>query len=170
MSQTKAALIHTFLCVLLSFLHHYVESQRRPHPCSRRRLRMCPSTERRLLAWYGKASRVERVKGLRARTERRVLGSVSPIETVPRKLKECARCWVKSGSLFKYLDCRFTTPCGPHFLGRPRPSFYRASAHRAVLTTLISRVSRRHQAPLSAETAEIPGAARTSRRIPRTRW
>ena len=112
MSQTRAALIHAFLCVLLSFLHHCVESQRRPHPCSRRRLRMCPSTERRLLAWYGKASRVERVKGLRARTERRVLGSVSPIETVPRKLKECARCWVISGSLFKYRDCRFTTPYG----------------------------------------------------------
>jgi hypothetical protein len=109
MSQTRAALIHAFPCVLLSFLRHYVESQRRPHPCSRRRLRMCPSRERQFLAWYGKASRVERVKGPRARTERRVLGSVSPIETVPRRLKECARCWVKSGSLFKYLDCRFTT-------------------------------------------------------------
>ena len=38
-----------------------------------------------------------------------VLGLVAPIETVPRKLKECARCWVISGSLFKYVDCRFTT-------------------------------------------------------------
>jgi hypothetical protein len=109
MSQTKAALIHTFPCVLLSFLHRYVESQPRPHPCSRRRLRMCPSTERRFLAWYGKASRVERVKGPKAGPERRVLGSVSPIETVSRKLKECARCWVISGSLFKYLDCQFTS-------------------------------------------------------------
>ena len=49
-------------------------------------------------------SRVERVKGPKAGPEPRILGLVAPIETVPRKLKECARCWVISGSLFNYLE------------------------------------------------------------------
>ena len=50
---------------------------------------------------------------------------------------------------FEFPEGRVTTPCGRHTVGRPPSRFDRASARRAVFTTtLISQISRRHEAPL----------------------